>query len=256
MDLMNQKQLENGGTNPAGKLWSDIMKAIHKNLPGKKFIKPESVVSSTVCRDSGMKTTELCALDPRGARAITDIFMKGTLPTDACDLHVKIEVCEDTGLLPTEFCPKKIEVVKLSDKYKWSENNAEYIVPVNTCTAHTSLNDLKSHNANLSKVNLGTGYTIAPKFLKDTLGYVIIVPNEVINAVITFEAEDKKATLKTAGSLNNLEVGVTVTYTVTVTAEDGTTKKTYTFSIKRAAAVEPPDPPDPPDPNTITNTTP
>ncbi len=40
------------GKNPAGIIWSNVMKKIHSNLKGKKFEMPKGIVTATVCYDS------------------------------------------------------------------------------------------------------------------------------------------------------------------------------------------------------------
>ena len=43
------------GRNPAGQLWSTVMKNIHKNLPNKTFNKPASgLTQATICTDTGV----------------------------------------------------------------------------------------------------------------------------------------------------------------------------------------------------------
>ena len=248
------EEVKKGGTNPAGKLWSDIMKNIHKGLESKKFIRPAGVVNATVCRDSGMLPGELCSLDSRGNRAISDIFIKGTVPTEKCNLHVKTIICADTGVLPAEHCPNKVEVVLLSNEYKWSTTNGQYVVPTATCSAHISAPEVpvvpdptpeppvttptpppeppKSSNANLKNIKLPAGYTLAPVFSPTTLtGYAVTVANTINELAITAEVEDSKAKAEITGN-KNLQTGAN-TVTIVVTAEDKTTKKTYTLTITK-----------------------
>ena len=88
----------------------------------------------------------------------------------------------------------------------------------------------KSTNADLS--NLGvTGYTISPSFDKDTLTYNVTVPSDVDKATITAELADDRGSLTGDGE-QNLSYGEN-SFPVVVTAEDGTTTKTYTVNITR-----------------------
>ena len=88
----------------------------------------------------------------------------------------------------------------------------------------------KSTNADLS--NLGvTGYTISPSFDKDTLTYNVTVPSDVDKATITAELADDRGSLTGDGE-QNLTYGEN-SFPVVVTAEDGTTTKTYTVNITR-----------------------
>ena len=88
----------------------------------------------------------------------------------------------------------------------------------------------KSTNADLDSLGV-TGYTISPSFDKDTLTYNVTVPSDIDKATITAELADDRATLTGTGE-KDLDYGEN-SFDVVVTAEDGTTKKTYTVNITR-----------------------
>ena len=66
--------------NPAGILWSNIMKNIHSNLKGKRFEKPSGVTEATICLESGKKANTGCP------NTYQEYFVWGTVP-GACDKH-------------------------------------------------------------------------------------------------------------------------------------------------------------------------
>lgn len=68
------------GKNPAGLIWSSVMKDIHSNLPGKRFEKTNGVVTATICRDSGKVANSSCP------NTFTEYFLKGTVPGN-CTQH-------------------------------------------------------------------------------------------------------------------------------------------------------------------------
>ena len=138
------------GTNPAGLIFSSILKQAHAGLQGKKFsdTRPEGVVTATICKDSGLLVTENCKNDPRGSREYTEYFVKGTVPTKTCECHVKVEICKETGLLANEFCPEKEETVFITrPDYKtntaWkSAVDAKYMLTIeDTCEVHKEVAD-------------------------------------------------------------------------------------------------------------------
>ena len=87
-------------------IWGAVMEQIHANLEDKAFPKPDGIVTRTICTESGLLAVEgLCDEDPRGSTVRTEYFVAGTEPTEYCDVHVKAQVCEDSGLFPTEYCP-------------------------------------------------------------------------------------------------------------------------------------------------------
>ena len=136
-----------GGTNPAGLLWARTMKPIHNGLASKYFssTRPEGVVTAKICKSSGLLATDLCSEDPRGDWTYTEYFVKGTVPTEKCNCHVKVDICLDTGLLANEYCPNRESRVYVTrpnvDEYeKWkSAKDAEYTLTIqNTCTVHVA----------------------------------------------------------------------------------------------------------------------
>lgn len=91
-----------------------------------------------------------------------------------------------------------------------------------------------STDATLSALSV-TGADITPAFYAETLSYTASVANSVASVTITATANDGKAVVTGDVGEKALSVGEN-TFTVTVTAEDGTTVKNYTITITRAAA--------------------
>ncbi len=44
--------------------------------------------------------------DQRTGRTYTEMYVKGTVPTESCTTHVKLKICKDTGKIANEFCKK------------------------------------------------------------------------------------------------------------------------------------------------------
>ncbi len=103
----------------------------------------------------------------------------------------------------------------------------------------------QSNNADLSGLKV-TGYTLAPAFDAATTAYTVDVPNGVSSVNITATTADTSATLTIGGTaavsgivqtVSGLIVGVN-NIDVEVTAQDGTTVKTYTITINKAASAD------------------
>ncbi|WP_405176090.1 cadherin-like beta sandwich domain-containing protein [Paenibacillus sp. FSL H8-0261] len=92
-----------------------------------------------------------------------------------------------------------------------------------------------SSDATLSDLSL-SGVTLSPTFDEDTLTYVSSVTNDVKSTIVAAATNDEAATISAddLGS-KSLSVGKNI-ITVTVTAEDGSTKKEYTVEVTRAAS--------------------
>ena len=145
----------------------------------------------------------------------------------------------------------KVKTTSVADK-----DTNEFPLPAEAVTSVTvSASAPKSTNANLKSVTFSLGgskgkATLAPAFSSAVTSYTVTVPNDTTSVSIeAIPAEAGKATAKLEGSW--AAVDGNWTRKVIVTAEDGVTKKTYTFKIVKSGAVTPPvdDKPQTPDVN-------
>jgi hypothetical protein len=91
-----------------------------------------------------------------------------------------------------------------------------------------------SADATLKALSLGS-YALNPAFAAGIIEYTVAVENSVSNVTATAEANDPNATVDNpAAGGKALTVGGN-TIAITVTAEDGTTEKTYTIRVTRQA---------------------
>lgn len=102
-DNVQMKLSGDSGAN--ARLWSAIMTPIHQGLAPAKIERNPNLIPVQVCSQSGKIPTELCSLDQRGSQVITEYFVPGTQPTETCDVHVKAEVCTESNMLKSPFCP-------------------------------------------------------------------------------------------------------------------------------------------------------
>lgn len=94
------------------KMWREIMEQIHNGLETGSFNRPDDIVSMEVCAQSGKLAVEgLCDSDPRGAQLKTEYFSRDNVPTETCDIHVKVTLCEDTDEIASTYCPHTVEKI-------------------------------------------------------------------------------------------------------------------------------------------------
>jgi len=86
--------------NPAGIIWSAVMKDIHKGLAGARFVRPSGIVEATVCRTTGCLATTGCA------NTYKEIFTQDNMP-GRCEGHGSQQLCAESGLVANEYCPTK-----------------------------------------------------------------------------------------------------------------------------------------------------
>ena len=68
------------GKNPAGLIWSSVMKKIHSDLPNSKFEISKGVVTANICKDSGKVANSYCT------NTYKEYFLRGTVP-EKCTMH-------------------------------------------------------------------------------------------------------------------------------------------------------------------------
>ena len=93
-----------------------------------------------------------------------------------------------------------------------------------------------STNAELASLSMGEA-NISPAFSKDVLNYTASVGGTISKVTVSAKAADAKAKVAVTGNTGLKEGANTVS--VKVTAEDGTTVKTYTITVTRGKAPTP-----------------
>jgi hypothetical protein len=191
----------------------------------------------TVTRAASSEAT-LSALTLSGV-SLSPVFASGTLTYTA---NVANDVTSTTVAATKNDRTATIAVADLGSK--------SLTVGVNTITIHVTAEDgttkkeytvtvtrAASSEATLSALTL-SGVTLSSVFASGTLTYTANVANDVTSTTVGATTNDSTATIAVAdlGS-KSLSVGENI-ITVTVTAEDGTTKKEYTVTVTRAASSE------------------
>ncbi len=111
----NFERLEKGvsGGKTAAPLWQKYMAKIHDGLENKNILegsyKNYDLVEAPVCPVSGLFPTDACKLDSNHP-LIPDYFKKGTVPEETCTLHQIEEICSESGMICSEYCPEECRV--------------------------------------------------------------------------------------------------------------------------------------------------
>ena len=122
---------------------------------------------------------------------------------------------------------------KVSDKNIETEKTATFWYDGSKFYDKDPSANMPSEDANLSSISIN-GIPV-DSFSKDTTSYSVTVESSVENVTVTAQKAHAKATVNILPSGQTaISSGETVSFTITVTAEDTTTTKTYNVSVRRA----------------------
>jgi penicillin-binding protein 1A len=125
------------------RIWREVMERIHieKELEPVPFTIPDSVEVKEICTKSGKLSVEgLCDKYVGGSTVKAEYFAKGSAPTEKCDVHVKVTVCDHSDLIANEYCPEHTleERVYLIKEEISETKDTAYILPEKTCNIHNA----------------------------------------------------------------------------------------------------------------------
>ena len=109
-------------------IWKAIMDEINvkKKLKSKPFKVPESVTTAVVCSKCGkLAIPGLCDNAPGGSQVRKEYFAIGTVPTESCDVHVKLNICKESGQAAGPYCPNVVSKVFLIKNEAITQNDAK-----------------------------------------------------------------------------------------------------------------------------------
>jgi len=149
------------GSASAARIWSKIMKQVHEGLPTGSFPTADDVISVAIDTKSGRLPSDLSSLDERGT-VRNEYFVKGTEPTTTDNVHVKVNICADSGYLATPNCPNVISKVFVKRPYTANPNVGDfaYEQPFYYCNLH---------NTDTSKYPISPNATLNPNFVDGIL---------------------------------------------------------------------------------------
>lgn len=124
------------GGSSCGPIWRKVMVEALRHTPSREISRPSGIVFASIDSKSGKRPS---ALTPKEF-IVSEMFAKGTVPSETSDVWVEAEVCAESNTLPTAFCPEKIKKVFLKRPipYKGSvkPEDAHLELPTETCPLH------------------------------------------------------------------------------------------------------------------------
>ncbi|MBR0268309.1 MAG: PBP1A family penicillin-binding protein [Clostridia bacterium] len=101
------------GSGAAAPLWQAYMSKIHEGLAKKEILDGDpsmyGLVQVTTCVVSGQLATDACRNDASGYGVVTDYWAEGTQPTQYCQMHQVQNVCAESGMPASPYCPNVVQ---------------------------------------------------------------------------------------------------------------------------------------------------
>lgn len=91
-------------------IWKAIMDKIgvKKALKTKSFEMPSNITTALICSKCGkLAIPGLCDKAEGGSTVRKEYFAVGTVPTESCDVHVKLKICKVSEKVAGPYCPKE-----------------------------------------------------------------------------------------------------------------------------------------------------
>lgn len=128
-------------------IWQKIMTRIHKNKTDASFAFSDTLETAVICSKSGLLAINgICDASDSNASVYTESFAPGTAPTEFCDHHYVLRICQSSGKSATEYCPDHSVVQKVylrihDDNLQLGNTiDSDYLAPSNlqSCDIHTA----------------------------------------------------------------------------------------------------------------------
>lgn len=136
------ESIEYNKKNPAGLLWANVMSRIHTGLKSATFEKPNTVLSCTICAETGKKATTGCP------NTYTEYFLWLTTP-ELCDKHSGSELKEITN----NTTQNKVQEIIQGITQDIDAVDPQQVLPNNTNTNNITTNQTSNTTTNHSYDN-------------------------------------------------------------------------------------------------------
>ena len=97
------------GSGAAAPLWQAYMSRLHQGLDNRDILEGSAsnygLIRVETCGVSGQLATDACRRDVNGYGVTTDYWPQESAPTVSCQMHYSLDVCDQTGMLATAYCP-------------------------------------------------------------------------------------------------------------------------------------------------------
>ncbi|MDD6212927.1 MAG: transglycosylase domain-containing protein, partial [Clostridiales bacterium] len=98
---------EQGKSDTAKLLWRGVMERAHEGKSDPGFTSSKGLKTCVICTKCGKKAVSgLCDSTLQGNMTKKELFVKGSEPTEDCQCHVAVKICQASGMQANSYCPK------------------------------------------------------------------------------------------------------------------------------------------------------
>ncbi|MBQ8640462.1 MAG: transglycosylase domain-containing protein [Lachnospiraceae bacterium] len=128
-------------------LWQKIMTRIHEGKENREFVFSEELEYYTICSKSGLLAIDsVCNCEGSNAITYQEAFAPGTEPTEYCNRHYTLWICQESGQSAGIYCPDASVLQKVFFRIDDSDLassvatlDTSFLAPsaLQSCTIHT-----------------------------------------------------------------------------------------------------------------------
>ena len=140
--------------NPAGLIWANVMRSVHTNLANAKFEKPNSIVTVTICSETGLKANSGCT------NTYEEYFLAFSTP-GKCTIHggTALKNNKNSNTITKQTTTNNTENNKQEENKTTNLSNNYSATNINSSQNTTSTNTNKSTTTNSNINNTKTNST-------------------------------------------------------------------------------------------------
>ena len=110
-------------------VWKTVMSRAHESREYMHLSSEDGLKTVVICKKCGKVAIEgLCDSTQQGDMTVTEFYLPGTEPTEKCDCHVSVKVCDSSGLKANKYCKDTHTEVYLKSATPGTADE-EYVLP-------------------------------------------------------------------------------------------------------------------------------
>lgn len=127
-------------------IWQKIMEESHEDKDDYPLIDTSDLVTVNICKKCGKTAVaDLCDQTVQGDMTIQEYYISGTEPTETCNCHESVTICQESGKIAGKYCPNDSKItmayLKTASKGTIDENCTVLEIENKKCDIHKDFLD-------------------------------------------------------------------------------------------------------------------